>query len=254
MLSVPTERHLHAAVAWIESAGIRSAVFYDKSHELWAWVAFDPQSKLIPAIQLGPRTQDLAHALVHAATLTLAPGCVPVCTSDGLNLYFYALTAHFGHWFTEPTTNKPEWQVALELLYGQVIKAYRRRKLAKAERPRSVQLGQREDLQKTLQQLGFTGSINTAFIERLNLTPASGGHGLAALTRRSGATAQLTPTLEAHLEWWRAWYHFCRPHQGLRLKLDAPHARKRRQPARLYQDRTPATLAPALQVQVWPPG
>jgi hypothetical protein len=24
--------------------------------------------------------------------------CIPVCTSDGLNQYFYALTAHFGQW------------------------------------------------------------------------------------------------------------------------------------------------------------
>jgi IS1 family transposase len=169
----------------------------DKAHALWVWVAFDPQTKLIPALKLGPRTQDLAHALIHAVTLTLAPGCVPACTSDGLNLYFYALTAHFGQWLTDPTSGKPKWQVAFEFLYGQVIKAYRRRKIFKVERPRSVQLGQREDLQVALQRLGFTGSINTAFIERLNLTLRQG---LAALTRRSWATAQLAPELEAHLK------------------------------------------------------
>ena len=209
-----------------------------KSHDLWVWVAFDPQSKLIPALQLGPRTQDLAHALVHAVTLTLAPGCIPVCTSDGLNLYFYALTAHFGHWLTDPATGKPKWHVALALLYGQVIKAYRRRRISKVER--RMQLGQLEDLQATLQRLGFTGSINTAFVERINLTLRQS---LAALTRRSWATAQLTSELEAHLQWWRAWYHFCRPHQGLRLKRETPQARKGRQPARRYQDRTPAMAA-----------
>jgi hypothetical protein len=56
------------------------------------------------------------------------------------------------------------------LLYGQVRKSYRRRKLAKVHRPRSVQLSQLEDLRTALQRLDFTGSINTAFIERLNLT------------------------------------------------------------------------------------
>ena len=81
----------------------------DKTHDLWVWVAFDPQSKLIPALQLGPRTQDLAHVLVHAVKLTLAPGCVPACTSDGLKLYYYALTAHFGQWLTDPVTGKPKW-------------------------------------------------------------------------------------------------------------------------------------------------
>ena len=169
----------------------------DKAHDLWIWVAFDPCTKLIPAVQLGPRTQDLAQALVHAVCLTLAPGCVPVCTSDGLKLYFYALTAHFGEWITDPATGRLTWRVAVSLLYGQVIKAYRRRKLAKVERPRSVQHGERSNLKSALQRLGFTGSINTAFIERLNLTLRQS---LAALTRRSWATAQLTPELEAHLK------------------------------------------------------
>jgi hypothetical protein len=86
-------------------------------------------------------------------------------------------------------------EAALELLYGQVIKAYRRRKLAKVER--RMQLGERRDLKKALQRLGFSGSINTAFVERLNLTLRQG---LAALTRRSWATAQLTLELEAHLK------------------------------------------------------
>jgi hypothetical protein len=72
--------------------------------------------------------------------------------------------------------------VALELLYGQVIKAYRRRKLAKVEQPRSVQQGERSDLKRALQRLGFTGSI------------------IAALTRRSWATTRPTPELEAHLQ------------------------------------------------------
>ena len=195
----------------------------DKAHDLWVWVALDPQTKLIPAVRLGPRTQDLAQALVHAVAQVLAPGCAPVCTSDGLHLYFYALTAHFGAWRTDPATGKPKWQVALELLYGQVQKSYRRRKICKVER--HMPWGQREDLQRKLQRLGFTGSINTAFIERLNLSLR---HGLAALTRRSWATAQLTPELETHLTWGRAYYHFCRPHPGLRHKLETPLAHKSR--------------------------
>ena len=92
------------------------ATLRDKAHDVWVWVAFDPQTKLMPALQLGPRTQDLAHALVHAVAQVLAPSCVPVCTSDGLNFYFYALIAHFGTWRTDTTTGKPKWQVALALL------------------------------------------------------------------------------------------------------------------------------------------
>ena len=40
----------------------------------------------------------MAHLFIHSLRQSLAPGCLPLFTSDGLNLYFYALTAHFGHW------------------------------------------------------------------------------------------------------------------------------------------------------------
>ena len=64
---------------------------------LWLWLAIDPLSKILPVLHVGPRTQRSAHAVIHALRQMLAPGCLPLFTSDGLNLYFYALTAHLGH-------------------------------------------------------------------------------------------------------------------------------------------------------------
>jgi hypothetical protein len=61
--------------------------------------------------------------------------------------------------------------------------------------------------------------------------------------RRSWATAQLTGELLTHLEWWRAYYHPCRPHVALRLKLDAPLARRGVQAPRRFTARTPAMAA-----------
>lgn len=55
---------------------------------VWLWVACDARTKLIPAFALGPRTQALAHQLVHELMQRLAPGCLPVFSSDGLALYF----------------------------------------------------------------------------------------------------------------------------------------------------------------------
>lgn len=60
------------------------------------WIAGDARTKLIPAFALGPRNQALAHQLLHEVVQRLAPDCLPVLSSDGLALYFYALTAHFG--------------------------------------------------------------------------------------------------------------------------------------------------------------
>jgi hypothetical protein len=50
----------------------------------------------------------------------LAPGCVPVITSDGLRLYYDAITAHFGRWVDRG--RRRVWQVRPTLLYGQVQK------------------------------------------------------------------------------------------------------------------------------------
>ena len=62
---------------------------------LWLWLAIDPLTKILPVLQLGPRTQNMAHTVIHSLRRSLAPGCLPIFTSDGLNLYFSALTAHF---------------------------------------------------------------------------------------------------------------------------------------------------------------
>jgi len=58
--------------------------------------------------------------------------------------------------------------------------------------------------------------------------------------RRSWATAQLTGELLIHLEWWRAYHHFCRPHLSLRRQPDGPQARRGQQTPRRYAPRTPA--------------
>jgi hypothetical protein len=55
---------------------------------LWLWLAVDPLTKLIPVLHLGSRTQYSAHVVVHALRQRVAPGCLPVFISDGLNHYF----------------------------------------------------------------------------------------------------------------------------------------------------------------------
>jgi IS1 family transposase len=156
------------------------------THVLWLWLAIDPRTKLVPVLYLGPRTQHAAHMVIHALRQRLAPGCLPLFTSDGLNLSFYALTAHFGQWLQvhRRGRNERQWQVAAGLIYGQVKKCYQRRKLVRVTRV--MRLGTEADLTVALQHLGLSGRLNTAFIERVNLTVR---HGVAALARRTWATA-----------------------------------------------------------------
>ena len=110
-----------------------------------------------------------------------------------------------------------------------------------------MRLGTQADLSAALQRMGFSGRLNTAFIERVNLTVR---HGIAALARRTWATAQQSPHLFAHLEWWRAYYHFVRPHHSLRVALVQPHERGGKRVAQRYRQRTPA-MATGRTNRVW---
>ena len=85
------------------------------------------------------------------------PFWLPLFTSDGLNLYFYALTAHFGQW---------------------------------------LKLGRRWCKRRRWK-----------------------------------------------LEWWRAYYHFVRPHESQRVRLEQPRERGGERLAQHYRQRTPAMAA-----------
>jgi hypothetical protein len=86
------------------------------------WLAIDPVSKVIPSLHIGGRTRDDAFALAHDIQQRLLPGHVPAFTSDGLRSYFYALTAHFGHWWRPPRARKDHGRVSGDLQHGMLIK------------------------------------------------------------------------------------------------------------------------------------
>jgi IS1 family transposase len=253
--------HRHATVnRWLVRAGLHSATLHDRilrnlhlphlqldeirtrlrnrAHTVWLWLAIDPLTKLVPTLHLGARTQAAAHAVVHDIQQRLAPACLPIFTSDGLHLYFYTLTAHFGQWVVGVGRRTRAWQVAIGLIYGQVKKRYRRRRLVGIRY--IMRCGTRLALRDALIGLGLSGKLNTAFVERLNLTVRQS---VAALIRRTWSTMHQAPRLLLHLEWWRGYYHFVRPHTSLRVALGQPLERGgKRQPQR-YRQRTPAMAA-----------
>ena len=59
-----------------------------------------------------------------------------------------------------------------------------------------------------------SSTVNTSFIERLNLTIRQGS---AYLSRRTLSHARAQDTLEAHLELLRCYYNFVRPHGALKF-------------------------------------
>jgi hypothetical protein len=105
----------------------------------------------------------MAHLLIHSLRQSLASGCVPLFTSDGLNVYFSALTAHFGQWLQMHRSGREvlRWQVAAGLISGQVKKIYQRRKLARVRHV--MRLGTQTDLSAALQGMGFGGAAEHGF-------------------------------------------------------------------------------------------
>lgn len=101
--------------------------------EMWLWSASDARTKIVPVMQVGGRTQEMAFQVVHELKRQLKAGWVPVFSTDGLKLYFYALTAHYGKWERDEG-NKPVWVLPSNFLYAQVIKHQRRRKTVEVER------------------------------------------------------------------------------------------------------------------------
>ena len=128
--------------------------------------------------------------------------------------------------------------MAAELVYGQVKKIVRRRRLVKVEH--TMLWGEQKDLKAGLLKLGLSGRINTAFVERLNLTIRQG---VSMLVRRTWGRAKYSPELKLHLQWWRAYYHFVRYHASLRVGYAQPILRKGKQIACRYRSRTPAMVA-----------
>ena len=89
----------------------------------------------------------------------------------------------------------------------------------------------------SLELHGFRRLIQTAFIERVNLTIRQG---VSLLTRRTWSLPQTDHHLLHHVEWWRCYYHWIRPHQSLRQ----PQADQD------FQDRTPAMVL-GLTDHIW---
>jgi hypothetical protein len=147
---------------------------------------------------------------------------VPVFSSDGLRQYFYALTAHFGQWTQPQGKRQPVWQVLPDLLYGQLLKIRSGYHLKFVHT--KMLCGTHAHLTKRLRHSGLSGQIQTAFVERLNLTLR---HLVAALHRRTWALASTARSLRWRLALAAGYYNFCRPHHSLRVRLGDGRSRRR---------------------------
>jgi IS1 family transposase len=215
----------------------------------WVWTAMDPRSKLLVVVEVGSRTLAMAQRVVHQVTRVLAPGCVPLFVTDGLKDYGTALLTHFGQWMQPQRRQdkgpmpKPRWMPRPKLLYAQVVKSYRRRRLVGVKH--RVVFGTQLAIEQVLAACGWT--INTAFVERLNLDIRQR---VAAIGRRVNTLCQGEAGLREQLTLFHVYHNFVLPHVSLRPPLPAPEVTNGRGAAKRWRPCTPA-MAAGLTDHVW---
>ncbi len=215
----------------------------------WVWGAIDPVSKLLLTIDVGQRTLAMAQGVVHQVAQVLAPGCVPLFLTDGFKEYTTALLTHYGQWVQPPRRQahgpapKPRWMPLPQLLYAQVVKHYRRRRLVGVRH--RVVFGTLTGVKHVLASRGW--QINTAFIERVNLTIRQ--H-VAAVGRRVMTLCKGEAGLRQQLALYHVYYNFCLPHASLRQPLPLPEPTHGAGSVKTWRSCTPA-MAAGLTDHVW---
>jgi IS1 family transposase/transposase-like protein len=215
----------------------------------WVWVAMDPVCKLILAVDVGDRTLAMAQRLVHQVTRVLAPHCAPLFLTDGFRDYRTALLTHYGQWRhperrqAQGPRPQPRWMPLPGLLYAQVVKSYRRRRLVGVTH--RVIFGPATTIASILAKRGW--QINTSFVERLNLDVRQ--H-VAAIGRRVNTLCKHEAGLRQQLALFQVYHNVCLPHASLRLALAAPELIEGTGGVKKWRQRTPA-MAAGLTNRVW---
>src|SRR5262249_47058825 len=215
----------------------------------WVWSAMEPESKLLLTIDVGERTLAMAQSVLHQVALLLAPDCVPLFLSDGSKEYLTAIVTHFGRWVQVPRRQapgpapKPRWMPQPQLLYAQVLKTVRRRRLVRVSH--RVVFGTLEAVEQVLAACGW--QIQTAFVERINLTLRQ--H-VAAVGRRVSTLCKGEDGLQQQVAVFHCYYNFCLPHASLRQPLPQPERTNGTGSAKQWRPCTPA-MAAGLTDHVW---
>jgi hypothetical protein len=129
------------------------------------------------------------------------------------------------------------------LLEPQVVKSYRRRRIVGVKH--RVVFGTQLAIEQILATCGWT--INTAFVERLNLDIRQR---VAAIGRRVNTLCQGETGLRDQLALFQVYHNFVLPHASLRQALAEPMPTNGTGSAKVWRPCTPA-MAAGLTDRVW---
>ena len=172
----------------------------NKKTPSWVFVTIEVWSRLWPSTVTGRRSYRNTHALFHDLSRRMNVERLSLIVTDGFEFYQKVIRRFFGP----------------ACLYGQVLKTRRNDRIIKVER-RALH-GAAWRFEDALNNSEDSSTLNTSFIERLNLTIRQSS---AYLSRRTLSHARSTERLDEHLELLR-YYHTERNHQGLGNELLTP--------------------------------
>lgn len=168
-------------------------------------------------LRIGPRTLEMATALVASVAKCCTPGGSLMLLADDHRPYPQAILTTFGvtrhrrrrhgrgrrkHADLKPPPGLLVGIVSkLRDASGNLVRVKRRRLF-----------GRLKDIRKRIRHLGLGYQINTAHIERINGTMRTQQTRLARRTRN---VSRSDTWLERALSLWRDWYHWIRPHASL---------------------------------------
>jgi hypothetical protein len=130
-----------------------------------------------------------------------------------------------------------------ELLYAQVVKKMRRRRIVAVKH--LVVLGAKAMVEQVLSVCGW--QINTSFVERLNLSLRQR---VSAIRRRSATSCKGEDGLGHQLALFQVYHNFVLPHASLRQALAEPIPTHGTGSAKRWRPCTPA-MAAGLTDHVW---
>jgi hypothetical protein len=214
---------------------------------MWVWRALALPSRLRVVSHLShDRSEPEARAFL-AKFKARTDGQAPFFTSDQLPAYVAALIANYSTPEPPPVRRgrgrprkEPRRLVDPNLRYAQVQK--RREGGRVVEVKRQILFGTDDDLLRILEADGCGSQINTASVERDNLTSRQSN---GRLVRKTLSYSRRKDYLQHHIDFEDAVYNLVRPHHALRLRLRRPAAH-----GRLWTPRTPA-MAAGLTDHIW---
>ena len=165
-----------------------------KRRTLWLFATIEVSSRLWAGSVLGRRSYRNTKAVISDVIRRGRLVGFPLIATDGFEYYVGVIECLFGS----------------ACVYGQVLKTRRNDRVVRVER--RLKIGTANRLKDALWESEDSETLNTSFVERLNLTIRQGS---AYLRRRSPCHARTADQLHGHVELLRCYYNFIRPHRAL---------------------------------------